>query len=291
MNRRHLIQALGTLAVNGNLKGFIEGKIYTGAGKKVCVPVLNCYSCPGAVASCPIGSIQASISDGNPKFNFPTYALGLTILFAILAGRFFCGYICPFGFFQDLLDKIPFFKIKIPKKLNSVLNMLRYVVLVVFVFLLPFFLQDAYGFTDPYFCKYLCPAGTLFAALPLMAINEWLRAAAGTLFTSKLVISGFIILLSTFVYRPFCRFLCPLGALLGIFNPISFYKLRINPDKCVKCKKCLRTCKLDIPTYLTPNSHNCIRCDECVHACPYNAIEKECFGIKLGDIKQKEGRG
>ncbi|MEL3908253.1 MAG: 4Fe-4S binding protein [Treponemataceae bacterium] len=268
---RHYIQALGTLAINGNLKGFLQGKIFRGSSKIICLPVLNCYSCPGALTSCPIGSIQATIS--GEGFHLPKYVLGLTVLFAILAGRFFCGFLCPFGFFQDLLFKIPVKKAPVIKKLARIFSYLRYVILAVFVFLLPFALKDKFGFSNPYFCKYLCPAGTLFAALPLMAMSETLRAAAGILFANKIAISIFITLLSITLYRPFCRFLCPLGALLGIFNPISFYGLKVDKTKCVNCRICEKTCKFNIPTYKKPNSPDCIRCNDCLHACPFGAIQ------------------
>ena len=268
--KRHLIQALGMLAINGNLRGFLQGRIYKGPLKKACVPVLNCYSCPGALFGCPIGSIQATI--GSSKFNFAFYIVGLLSLFAITAGRFFCGYICPFGFFQDLLDKIPIKKIKIPKKAAAALKYLKFAILALFVFILPFALQDKYGMSDPYFCKYICPSGILLGALPLIAVNKALVASLGTLFSVKFIILTIITLLSMIFYRPFCRFLCPLGAFLGIFNPISLYRLKIN-DKCIKCGKCERVCKIDIPTYKTPNSPECIRCGECVKVCPVHAIE------------------
>ena len=260
--KRHAIQALGMLAVNGNLIGFLKGQIYKGPMKKVCMPVLNCYSCPGALFGCPIGSIQATI--GSRKFNFAFYVVGLLSLFAIAAGRLFCGYICPFGFFQDLLDKIPLKKIKVPQKVNKVLRYLKY--------FLPFALQDKYGLSDPYFCKYICPSGILFGAIPLISMNQALTNSLGALFGLKFTVLAIISMLSMIFYRPFCRYLCPLGAFLGMFNPISLYRLKIN-DKCIKCRKCERTCKLDIPTYKTPNSPECIRCGECIKACPVKAIE------------------
>ena len=268
--KRHAIQALGMLAINGNLIGFLKGQIYKGPMKKVCMPVLNCYSCPGALFGCPIGSIQATI--GSSKFNFAFYVVGLLSLFAIAAGRLFCGYICPFGLFQDLLDKIPLKKIKVPQKVNKVLRYLKYFILAFFVFVLPFALQDKYGMSDPYFCKYICPSGILFGAIPLIAMNKALTASLGALFGLKFTVLAIISMLSMIFYRPFCRYLCPLGAFLGMFNPISLYRLKIN-GKCIKCRKCERTCKLDIPTYKTPNSPECIRCGECIKACPVKAIE------------------
>ncbi|UTY25194.1 4Fe-4S binding protein [Treponema denticola] len=273
------------LAINGNLIGFLKGQIYKGPMKRVCMPVLNCYSCPGALFGCPIGSIQATI--GSSKFNFAFYVVGLLSLFAIAAGRLFCGYICPFGLFQDLLDKIPLKKIKVPQKVNKVLRYLKYFILAFFVFVLPFALQDKYGMSDPYFCKYICPSGILFGAIPLIAMNKALTASLGALFGLKFTVLAIITMLSMIFYRPFCRYLCPLGAFLGMFNPISLYRLKIN-GKCIKCRKCERTCKLDIPTYKTPNSPECIRCGECIKACPVKAIEQSfLFTEKNTNMKLK----
>ena len=283
--KRHAIQALGMLAINGNLIGFLKGQIYKGPMKKICMPVLNCYSCPGALFGCPIGSIQATI--GSSKFNFAFYVVGLLSLFAIAAGRLFCGYICPFGLFQDLLDKIPLKKIKVPLKVNKVLRYIKYFIRAFFVFFLPFSFQDKYGMRDPYFCKYICPSGILFGAIPLIAMNKALTASLGALFGLKFTVLAIITMLSMIFYRPFCRYLCPLGAFLGMFNPISLYRLKIN-GKCIKCRKCERTCKLDIPTYKTPNSPECIRCGECIKACPVKAIEQSfLFTEKNTNMKLK----
>lgn len=286
--KRHYIQALGFFAVNGNLKGFFEGKIYQGNLKKICLPVLNCYSCPGAVSGCPIGSIQATINGSRfkipYKFHFPYYVMGVLSLFAILAGRLYCGYICPFGFFQDLLYKLPTYKIKVPGKLNSVLKYLKYAVLAAAVFILPFLTPLLFGdkYNVPYFCKYICPSGTLLGSFPHLLYeffakpkeNRWMTAALGFLFVNKLTVFLLITALSVFIYRIFCRYICPLGAFLGLFNPVSLYKMKIN-GKCINCKRCQRVCKMNIPVYKTPNSFECIRCDECVKACPVEAIEKE----------------
>lgn len=274
---RHLIQALGALATNSNISGFIEGKIYTGNTKAMCVPVLNCYSCPGATMSCPIGSLQAV--GGAPGFNLSHYVLGLLTLFGILGGRIFCGYLCPFGFFQDLLYKIKTKKIKHPS-FAKVLQLSKYAILALLVFIMPAFLVNEYGIGDPFFCKYICPSGTLFAGLPLMITNPPLVDLIGGLFFWKLGLAMIIVILAVVLYRPFCRYICPLGAFYAIFNGISFYKFNINSN-CINCGACERACGFDIPTYKDPNSPECIRCDECIRVCPTDAIEKRFCGKKL----------
>ena len=103
---RLLCQAAWFALTNGYAAGFLEKKIYTGKLKSLCVPGLNCYSCPGALAGCPIGSLQAVLSSSS--FTVSCYVLGFLMMFGTLLGRFICGWLCPFGLVQDLLHKIPF---------------------------------------------------------------------------------------------------------------------------------------------------------------------------------------
>ena len=271
-NNRHYIQALGTLFFNGSLEGFFKGEIYKGPTKGVCVPVLNCYSCPGALGACPIGSLQAVVGSDR---KFSAYVMGLLILFGITMGRFFCGYLCPFGFVQDLLFKIKTKKIKVKDSIHNKLKYLKYLILVVFVIGLPFIVSIKKGYSDPYFCKYICPAGILEGAVPLLAKNQILRGAIGALFSWKMLLAILFIVLSILIYRVFCKYICPLGAFYGIFNPISFYKLNIDEDKCIKCNKCTTACKMHIEPYKDPNSPECIRCLDCKRACPTKAIENK----------------
>lgn len=268
--KKNIIQALATLATNANLKGFFEGKIYTGNTKVACVPGLNCYSCPGAVGSCPIGSLQAVI--GSKKFSISYYVFGIMILIGALLGRLVCGLLCPFGFVQDLLYKIPTPKFKIPEKIDRPLRYLKYAILLVFVILLPMFLTNQFGLGAPYFCKLICPAGTLGGALPLLATNEGLRATIGFLFFWKLSILIVIVALSIFTYRPFCKYICPLGAFYSFFNKIGFYKMEFVQDKCVNCGLCEKSCKMDINVRANPNSLECIRCGACTAACRHDAL-------------------
>ena len=275
--KKNAIQAVATLVTNANLKGFFDGKIYKGNTKVACVPGLNCYSCPGAIGSCPIGSLQAVI--GSKKFSISYYVIGIIILIGALFGRLVCGLLCPFGFVQDLLYKIPTPKFKIPAKLDRVLRYMKYLILLTFVILLPMFLVDAFGNGAPYFCKLICPAGTLGGALPLLAKNEGLRSTIGFLFFWKLSILIVVVALSIFTYRPFCKYVCPLGALYSFFNKVGFYKMEFVSDKCVNCGLCERACKMDISVRANPNSLECIRCGACTAACRHGALTTSYAGF------------
>lgn len=268
---RLITQAGFTAISNGYIKGFAHGKIYTGDLKYLCVPGLNCYSCPGALGSCPIGSLQATLNSREYKISL--YVFGILVIFGTILGRFVCGFLCPFGLFQDLLFKIPFIK-KI-KKLpgEKLLRWLRYIILTVFVILLPMFVIDITGLGKPWFCKYICPAGTLEGGIPLLVLNKSLRSAAGFLFKWKVVILLITILASIILYRPFCRYICPLGAIYGVFNKVSFLRYKIDIQKCTECGLCEKNCKLNIKVYKNPNSLDCIRCGECKANCPNKAIK------------------
>jgi ferredoxin-type protein NapH len=279
---RHWVQAGWTVLTNGYLSGFAGGTIYRGPLKKYCVPGLSCYSCPGALGACPIGSLQAVLGSRNYRFTF--YVVGFLFLVGALLGRFVCGWLCPFGLIQDLLHKLP-----LGKKLRrlpgeKVLRLLRYGILLGFVILAPLYLVDFIGQGQPWFCKYICPAGTLTAGLPLVAANSGLWDALGWLFAWKNLVLLFLVLLSIPVYRPFCRYLCPLGAVYGLFNPIAFRRFQVNEASCTSCGACQRACKLDIPVWKTPNSPDCIRCGDCQRACPRDALGE--LGL-LKNIKTK----
>lgn len=272
---RTLIQTITTIATNSYIKGFLEGNIYRGETKRFCVPGLNCYSCPGALGACPIGSLQAVI--GSIEYQLSYYVLGIIIFFGILLGRFVCGWLCPFGFIQELINKIPSKKIKISGK--NPLRYLKYGILIIFVILLPMMAVNEFGFGSPFFCKYICPAGTLEAGVPLVALNPTLRSAIGFLFSWKVFLLIVTIVASIFIYRPFCRFICPLGAIYSLFNPVSLYRLNIEDDKCIKCGKCNSTCKLNVDVMNVPNSGECIRCGDCIKICPTGALKSK-FGLK-----------
>ena len=270
---RPAVQTAAAVLFNGYAAGFAKGKIFTGKTKLFCVPVLNCYSCPGALGSCPIGGLQSVISDR--KYNFSFYVLGFIMLFGIILGRVVCGFLCPFGFLQELIFKIPLKKVKVNKKSDRIFRYLKYVILVVFVFGLPLLLSDKYGTSSPYFCKWLCPAGTLEGGFPLLAANESLRSAVGGLFTWKVFVLIAVLLLCMFIERPFCKYLCPLGAVYGVFNRFSFFRTEIDKSKCTACHRCERVCPMQVEVLKDPNSAECIRCGKCGSFCPESAIKLE----------------
>lgn len=274
-------QAGATLLTNIHLPNFFTGSLYQGNGKMVCVPGLNCYSCPAASGACPIGSFQAVV--GSSKFRFSYYITGILILLGVLLGRFICGFLCPFGWFQELLHKIPTKKFS-TKRLRP-LTYLKYIILVVMVFLLPLLVVNELGLGDPYFCKYLCPQGVLEGAIPLSLVNSGIRAALGALFTWKLGILLVIVVLSILFFRPFCKWLCPLGAFYALFNRISLLQIQVEEHRCVSCGKCAKACKMDVDVLKTPAHTECIRCGMCINACPTGALH---FRYGLGCSKSKE---
>lgn len=289
-SHRTLIQTCASLGSNAHIAGFIRGDIFKGSTKTVCVPGLNCYSCPGAVGSCPVGAFQAVA--GSKKYDFSFYISGIAIIFGTVFGRFICGFLCPFGFVQDLLHKIKVKRIKVAAKLDRILRLLKYVLLAVFVVLLPALVHNSFGITDPFFCKWVCPAGILGGAFPLIAANEALRSSLGFLFGWKTIVLAAVVIFSLFIYRPFCKYLCPLGAFYAFFNKISLYRMRLDTSRCTRCGACQKACPMQVPIikpikgnareeqnprFFDVTSPECIRCKKCQKSCPHGAIS---FGFK-----------
>lgn len=273
--KRLLTQLIFTIVTNGYVQGFLQKTIFKGETKKFCVPGMNCYSCPGAFGACPIGSLQAVIV--SVKYRTSFYVGGIITLFGVIFGRFICGWLCAFGLIEDLLYRIPAKKLTIPKKIDWALRYLKYVILVVFVLLLPSVLTNEFGVSAPYFCELICPVGTLEGGIPLVLLKESLRNTIGFLFYWKFAILIFMVLLSIVVYRPFCKYLCPLGAIYGIFNKVSIIRLHVDKDSCVDCKKCVSVCPMQVEPNKVPDSMECIRCGKCTSACPTEALK---IGIK-----------
>ncbi len=283
--RRRCIQAVSALLYNANLPGFADGTIYKGRSKGVCVPGLNCYSCPGAVASCPLGALQNALS--NLPNKLPLYIIGFFLLAGVALGRVVCGFLCPFGLIQELLHKLPTPKLK-KNRFTRRLSWLKYVVLAVFVAALPIGYAFAQGMPVPAFCKYICPAGTLEGGFFLLGMRAEYRGLAGVLFNWKAVLCVVILAGCIFVYRGFCRFLCPLGAIYSFFSRIALLAVRVDKNLCNECGLCVMACPMDIRRV---GDHECIHCGHCISSCPQNAIyfgrerKKEVNGSKKTEGK------
>ena len=257
------------LLVNANIKGFLSGRIYSyAAGTKfLCSPGLNCYSCPGASTACPIGALQNSFYAGKSTF---VYIFGILLLYGVILGRSICGWLCPFGLIQDLLHQIPTPKIK-KSPVTRALRWVKYLILIVFGLIVPL----AYAFRGaplPAFCKYICPAGTLEGGMLLLShkVNSSMLSSLGPLFSWKFLLMVSIIVSCVFIYRVFCRFLCPLGVIYGLFNRISLLGVQVVEDKCIHCELCVSHCKMDIRHV---SDSECIQCGECIPICPTKAIQ------------------
>ena len=251
---RRLVQTfLGFGVINGYGKGFIPpGALWQGSSNGFCVPALNCYACPGSLFACPIGTLQHFVIIRS----IPLYFSGLFITLSMTLGRIACGTLCPFGYIQELLYKFPSLKLRIA----AWLTYLKYAVLAGLVFVIP------YVSLQPWFSK-LCPVGTLIGGLPWVTINTEIRMMAHELFWVKVGILITVVVLSAMAKRPFCRVICPLGAIFSLFNRVSLVRLRWNESACTHCDKCTRICPMDISVYKDANNHNCIRCLDCTQ-CP-----------------------
>ena len=251
--KRRWVQAISFVAMNSFFLQSIT--------KAVPCFGMNCYACPAAIFACPIGTLQhfAIIRQ------VPLYTLGLLGVVGALVGRLACGWLCPFGWLQELLYGLRK-RLRWPEwRLSNRLGWLRYAFLVLLVGIVPFVTLE------PWFSK-LCPVGTLEAGIPLVATNADLRALVGPLFFVKvLILVGFLAWM-TATKRPFCRFVCPLGAIWSPFNRASTLKLSIDRHACTDCDVCRSVCPVDISVHEDPASTRCVRCMECVRSCPESAI-------------------
>lgn len=274
--KRKIFQLIAFGYSNAHFLNFKGGKIYEGKWKQFCNPGLNCYSCPAASLSCPIGALQAVGGSTNYRFSF--YVTGLLLAFGVLLGRAVCGWLCPFGLMQELIHKIPSPKRRLKKRFLYI----KYFVLVVFVIILPVTVTNYMGMGKPAFCQFICPAGTLEGGIPLISTHTELRQTIGPLFSLKMAILLITLTCCIFIYRFFCRTLCPLGAIYGLLNKISIYHLEVDAHKCVNCGKCKQICQMEVDPVKTPDSTECIRCGQCANACPEGAI---CLGFSRKNKK------
>lgn len=222
----------------------------------MCSPVFHCYACPLATFACPIG-VLAQFS---ALHVFPFIAIGLLVAVGALFGRLICGWVCPFGYLQDLTAKIPTPKFDLPKFTGY----FRYVMLIGTVLAIPYFFGEGHPL---FFCR-LCPAGALEAAVPDMVVKVSVGEKVVWPNALKLAILILFLIAIFFIKRPWCRVLCPLGAIFSLFNRVSAFFLRFNANECTHCERCHELCEYGIEPEETPNDLRCIRCLECTKCSP-----------------------
>ena len=164
----------------------------------------------------------------------------------------------------------------------------KYMFLALFVVILPLAVSDEFGYGMTWFCKYVCPAGTLEAGLPMMLLKPELREVIGWLFYSKVIILiGFLVWMVV-SRRPFCRVACPLGAIYSFFNRYSVFRLTYDPERCTHCQSCYHGCPMGVKFYEGSNQKDCIRCLKCLQqSCKFGAISYEVAGQRTTPVPLK----
>ncbi|MFA7382698.1 MAG: 4Fe-4S binding protein [Desulfurivibrionaceae bacterium] len=280
---RKWVQVIMGFLMNSSWSFPFTRTIYQGPLKVICSPGLNCYSCPAATTYCPMGSLQQLLGGLRFALENGQYYFGFSVLGSIgilggLFGRMICGWACPFGFIQELLHKIPTRKFGIPRLLSHG----KFVFLLLFVIVLPLVLVDESGLGNPWFCKFVCPAGTLEAGIPMLLLQPNLRNTIGLLFLNKFMIMLIFLTWAIFASRPFCRTACPLGAFYALFSRVRLIKLRLDEARCTNCKACHHVCPMGVKFNESPDDPECISCMACMNkACKFNAISLEIGGIPL----------
>jgi ferredoxin-type protein NapH len=268
---RRIYQLIFFIIQNPFISNFMTGRPYNGPAKSFCAPGLHCYSCPSMAFGCPLGTIQYVIKYAAM---IPYYALGTLSAVGAVFGSASCGYVCPFGLFQELLHSISPWKSD-TAKLPQPFRYIKWGNLILLVIIVP-----AFGLAQG-FCAWICPSGLIMAGLPIIAANEGIRASIGITFYWKLFLTTVFIIFIMREKRFFCRYICPLGLILGFFNKISLYQIKLDKNKCVTCRACQKSCPMGLKLPEEINSIDCIKCGECVPACPskFGALSKG-FEIK-----------
>jgi len=302
------VQILSLIALNTNLWAF--------ASERFCLPVMNCEACLLAWLGCPIGMMGRSLA----VLEFPVVVAGSLLVIGLLMGRFLCGWVCPLGFLQDLLHKIPLPKVKLPRFAPYV----KYAVLLLSVMAVPlwfalgpapepehgagalspeerellseeeammyeeaFMIQEPPHVHNPYFFCNLCPTAAMQVVIPAMVAEGGVYLDRGRII--RFAILAFVLVFAALNHRSFCKVLCPVGALIALANKLTFHRIKLDPETCINCKKCNKDCPMDVPVMESQErgrsvnrDTECISCLTCEETCPTRAISNTCPGLGRG---------
>jgi polyferredoxin len=260
--KRRIIQTLALIGLNVNFWS-------VSALQNVCLPVMNCEACVVSWFGCPVGMMAKSIA----FMEFPLIVIGCVLGIGLLVGRLFCGWLCPMGFLQDLLYKIPRPKFSLPR----FLTWFKYGFLVLSCIVVVLIIGPEYEFSKLFFCNY-CPTAALDVVLPNMIMYQDYAMDFGRIL--RFSVLGVVLFLAVANHRSFCKIMCPVGAMVAITNKFSFFSLKLKKDTCISCKKCDKSCPMDVKVMESPDrtgrainrSTECIECLTCEATCPVTAI-------------------
>ncbi|MBS7635879.1 4Fe-4S binding protein [Candidatus Bathyarchaeota archaeon] len=237
-----------------------------------------------------------------PSVVFPWFATASFLLVGVLIGKSLCGWVCPFGFIQDLVGFVKVKKTEVSPKTHRNMALVKYFVLGIVLFIsLTFSAAKLAGAQRDYeralgifaYAPFtaISPAETLFSSLPRgiqsFSIEVTERPIVDvlsgildlpTIFWAQLFILVGVLVLAAYVPRGWCRYLCPHGAIMAFLNKFSFLGLRRDPVKCVKgeCRECVKACPMMVPILELPwekfSDPECIYCMKCSDTCPHKAI-------------------
>ena len=254
-------------AISANLGAF-------GLKTGFCYPFFYCHSCPAATSACPIRAIEIGAKDSNWKlFFYPFIIVGSV---GVIFGRAVCGWACPIGSLQRATGKVSKklkkrYKIfeKIGKlRIEQYFRYIKYFDLIGLAIII-YIIADIM-FTD------LCPVGFMVGTIPISILSPG-QYVPNQFFYIAFVIFILFIILIFIVERGWCKYFCPVGAMLAPFNKISIYHVSVDKTKCSHCNLCSFDCPMGIDI---PNMHRdpeCIICGKCVSSCPRDSIEIKRF--------------
>ncbi len=231
-------------------------------------PFINCQSCELATGACPVGTFQMALLKGK----IPYLAMATVILVGAVLGRWICGWLCPFGFLSDIFDRFSKHK-KFPKKAGYIKFVLLGIIIITSI------LSFKSNKQVLPFCAIVCAGGFFYGLLPYYVTTGFGNLKGKLPFFHVLVLYhiAYAVTFLTLAYRYsgrfFCRYICPMGAVLGLFNKIALVRIEHDSSSCNNCNACNKVCPMgaDLCQDSFLDRTNCIACARCVKVCKTGA--------------------